>query len=192
MVLYQCKAFYLLSDRNEKNSTCNFYYSWDFGDGANATGKIVSHIYLENGTYNVTLTVWDKENATNTTWIIITVGIRPKPLPTWLELYYRQIFLVVAVICCIGAVFFSGRWYIQAKKREKEVKLWVEKKEAEKKEKERKIEEWAKKIEEKKKEKEEKIEEWLRKKEEKKKEKEKQIEEWAKKKEKEKNRREKK
>jgi len=158
-------------------------YFWDFGDGTNATGKVVSHTYLKNGTYNVTLTVWDKENATNTTWMIITVGIRPKPLPTWLEIYYKQVFLVVAIISCIGAVFFSGKWYIQAKRREKEVELWVEKKESEKKEKERKIEEWAKKIEEKKKKKEEKIEEWSRKKEAKKKEKEKQIEEWAKKKE---------
>lgn len=164
-------------------------YFWDFGDGANETGKIVSHTYLENGTYNVTLTVWDKEGATNTTWIIITVGNRPKPLPTWLDLYYKQVFLVIAVICCLGTVFFSGRWYIQAKKREKEVELWVKKKDAEKKEKERKIEEWAKKIEEKKKKKEEKIEEWLRKKEAKKKEKEKQIEEWAKKKEAEKKKR---
>ncbi|MCG2825882.1 MAG: right-handed parallel beta-helix repeat-containing protein, partial [Thermoplasmatales archaeon] len=165
-------------------------YFWDFDDGTNATGKIVSHTYLENGTYNVTLTVWDKENATNTTWMSITVGIRSKPLPTWLELYYKQVFLLVAVICCAGAVFFSGKWYIQAKRREKEVELWVEKKATEKEEKMKKVEqrikEWGEKQEAKKKVKEEKIELWAKRKEEKKRAMEEKLREWAKKKEEEK------
>ena len=165
-------------------------YFWDFGDGANATGKIVSHTYLENGTYNVTLTVWDKENSANTTWMIITVGVRPQPLPTWLELYYKQVFLAIAIICCIGAGFFSGKWYMQAKRREKEVNLWVEKKATEKEKKMKKLEqgvkEWGEKQEAKKKVKEEKIESWAKRKEEKKKAMEEKLKEWAKKKEEEK------
>ncbi len=164
-------------------------YFWDFGDETNGTGKIVSHTYLENGTYNVTLTVWDKEGAANTTFMVITVGIRPKPLPTGLELYYKQVFLVVAIICCIGAVFFSGKWYVEAKRREKEVELWVEKKDTEKEEKMKKLEqrvkEWSEKQQAEKKKKEEKLESWAKKKEEKKKAMEEKIEEWAKKKEKE-------
>jgi len=49
-------------------------YRWDFGDGTNihSTDKITSHQYCAAGTYPVTLTVWDKHEASNTT--------RPLPL----------------------------------------------------------------------------------------------------------------
>ncbi|MBI4514703.1 MAG: PKD domain-containing protein [Deltaproteobacteria bacterium] len=32
-------------------------YEWNFGDGAQATGKVTEHVYREPGTYNVKLTV---------------------------------------------------------------------------------------------------------------------------------------
>lgn len=38
-------------------------YFWDFDDGENATGLLVDHSYLENGSYNVTLTVTDDDNV---------------------------------------------------------------------------------------------------------------------------------
>jgi arylsulfatase A-like enzyme/chitodextrinase len=38
-------------------------YSWDFGDGATATGATPSHTYAGSGTYPVTLTVTDDEGA---------------------------------------------------------------------------------------------------------------------------------
>jgi PKD repeat protein len=38
-------------------------YFWDFGDGANASGVIVEHAYSTNGTFVVTLTVTDDDNA---------------------------------------------------------------------------------------------------------------------------------
>jgi PKD repeat protein len=41
-------------------------YLWDFGDGNNATEATPTHIYAQNGTYNVTLTVTDNEGATDT------------------------------------------------------------------------------------------------------------------------------
>jgi len=41
-------------------------YLWDFGDGQNATGPTPNHTYLQEGTYQVTLTVTDDNNLTNT------------------------------------------------------------------------------------------------------------------------------
>ncbi|MCW4016794.1 MAG: PKD domain-containing protein [Candidatus Bathyarchaeota archaeon] len=41
-------------------------YSWDFGDGNTATGVSVSHAYADDGSYVVTLTVTDDDDATNT------------------------------------------------------------------------------------------------------------------------------
>ena len=52
-------------------------YSWDFGDGTNANGLTVSHFYVENGTYVVTLTVMDDDGATNLASSTKTVLNRP-------------------------------------------------------------------------------------------------------------------
>ena len=41
-------------------------YEWDFGDGTNATGKIVTHSYIYGGNYTVTLAVVDNAGATDT------------------------------------------------------------------------------------------------------------------------------
>jgi len=41
-------------------------YFWDFGDGTNATGVIVSHTYAVDGIYTVALTVTDDDGATDT------------------------------------------------------------------------------------------------------------------------------
>ncbi len=49
-------------------------YEWDFGDGTNATGKVVTHTFAAPGTYLITLTVTDDKSASdhNTVWIIMT------------------------------------------------------------------------------------------------------------------------
>lgn len=49
-------------------------YKWDFGDGTNATGEVVTHAYTVPGTVTVTLTIWDEGGLDNT--ISKDVGIR--------------------------------------------------------------------------------------------------------------------
>jgi PKD repeat protein len=59
-------------------------YEWDFGDGQDATGDTVEHIFEEAGTYRVTLTVSDDQGLTASTSRDITVtagGVPPPPPP---------------------------------------------------------------------------------------------------------------
>jgi PKD repeat protein len=48
-------------------------YSWDFGDGNNATGITVSNVYSDNGVYFVTLTVTDDDEVSNSARTRVTV-----------------------------------------------------------------------------------------------------------------------
>jgi PKD repeat protein len=52
-------------------------YSWNFGDGATATGVIVSHAYAQAGTYSVMLTVKDVEGNVQS----ITQYVQILPMP---------------------------------------------------------------------------------------------------------------
>ncbi len=48
-------------------------YEWDFGDGRTGKGKRVSHMYEKAGTYNVTLTVYDEYNKSDSISKTVTV-----------------------------------------------------------------------------------------------------------------------
>ncbi|MGD8543657.1 MAG: PKD domain-containing protein, partial [Candidatus Bathyarchaeota archaeon] len=52
-------------------------YYWDFGDGSNGTGVITTHNYTSVGTYNVTLTVTDNDNLTDTESKLVVVRKYP-------------------------------------------------------------------------------------------------------------------
>jgi hypothetical protein len=48
-------------------------YSWDFGDGAKASGTAINHMYSSVGTYTVILTVTDDQDLKHSDRVIITV-----------------------------------------------------------------------------------------------------------------------
>lgn len=51
---------------------------WDFGDGNTAVGDEVTHVYQDPGVYNVTLTVYDDMNASDTDHIDLLIDDRPR------------------------------------------------------------------------------------------------------------------
>ncbi|MBC7080748.1 MAG: PKD domain-containing protein [Thermoplasmatales archaeon] len=52
-------------------------YKWDFGDGSTGYGKVIEHRYIDDGSYNVTLTIIDDDGEENSTTNIINVSNRP-------------------------------------------------------------------------------------------------------------------
>ena len=56
-------------------------YNWNFGDGTTDTGKIVSHIYSNVGSYNVTLTITNLCGDTYSISQLVTTCV--KPLSSW-------------------------------------------------------------------------------------------------------------
>jgi PKD repeat protein len=56
---------------------------WDFGDGKTISGTLTpDHVYTAPGTYNVTLTVTDKDGGVKTDSLLVTVNNLPRRKPS--------------------------------------------------------------------------------------------------------------
>ena len=56
-------------------------YEWDFDDGTTGQGKVITHVYYESGTYNVTLTVTDDDGYQDSVTKMIEVEANYPPEP---------------------------------------------------------------------------------------------------------------
>jgi chitodextrinase len=63
-------------------------YSWDFGDGSRGEGKTLTHVFADDGTYSVTLTVKDRFGATDS--ITKFVEVR-NPAPEILKINVKDL-----------------------------------------------------------------------------------------------------
>ncbi|MDB4891613.1 MAG: peptidase and in kexin sedolisin [Gemmatimonadetes bacterium] len=76
-----CTALSCSFDATPTTALASATYSWNFGDGSTASGKIVSRTYAASGTYNATLTVTDA-NGSNVKTRAMTVAGAANQSPT--------------------------------------------------------------------------------------------------------------
>jgi phosphatidylserine/phosphatidylglycerophosphate/cardiolipin synthase-like enzyme len=75
-------------------------YYWDFGDGTNSTEQNPIHIYLNEGTYNVVLTVSDGQYQDSYSFSVIVSEIEVEENDQWALVYMPLlvIFLIITII----------------------------------------------------------------------------------------------
>lgn len=86
-------------------------YFWDFGDGINGTSIITTHVFDNDGTYTVTLTVKDAAGNSETDMVVITVISKEAP-SLWVVA-----FLIVSGLAVVAMLFWKYR--AQNKKKKK-------------------------------------------------------------------------
>ncbi|MDD1777206.1 MAG: PKD domain-containing protein, partial [Candidatus Helarchaeota archaeon] len=91
---------------NASGSTDNgtiIKYTWDFGDGNITTSisPLISHFYLNAGTYLVNLTVTDEGNNTASAFMSIEIQRAQKPFPGW---------VVGALVILSAALMLVTNW----------------------------------------------------------------------------------
>ncbi len=90
----------------ENRSLC---YFWDFGDGNTSELQAPTHKFATEGDYNVTLTVTDDENATDTYTMTIPVTAPPQTsgaIPLWM---IAVVVIVIAAIGFVGLLWWNRR-----------------------------------------------------------------------------------
>ena len=65
----------LFDGRASKDNDSIVKYVWDFGDGTTGAGATPTHVYMKEGLYQVTLTVFDP--AGNSSEDTVKVDVRP-------------------------------------------------------------------------------------------------------------------
>jgi len=94
------------------NATQIVSYYWEFGDGLTENNSVVvTHMYRQAGTYNVTLTVKDEVGYTGTKTVTITLTEPPAEttIPWW-------IIISIAILAVWGAAI--GAYLLKTKKKD--------------------------------------------------------------------------
>jgi len=65
---------YFLGNASRDDDGHIIRWLWNFGDGASSSDMNALYAYQHSGTYNVTLTVWDDDNVSNSTTKTVIVG----------------------------------------------------------------------------------------------------------------------
>lgn len=86
-------------------------YNWDFGDGENGTGKIVTHTYGAPRTYTITLTVTDNNDNMIKTTMNITVS-SPKQGTSQDDQMTPPLFIVILFLGGAGIALVSYRRFL--------------------------------------------------------------------------------
>jgi len=84
-------------------------YSWSFGDDLAAYGEVAVHVYEQEGTYDVELTVKDDKGATNSTTKTVTVAKTEEPEPPAASVP-EAIIEVLSVKCLTVELSGAGSW----------------------------------------------------------------------------------
>jgi PKD repeat protein len=90
-----------------ENKTLSWF--WDFGDGNTSELQAPTHKFAAEGDYNVTLTVTDDENATDTYTMTIPVTEPPQnsgAIPLWI---IAVVVIVIAAAGFLGLLWWSRR-----------------------------------------------------------------------------------
>jgi PKD repeat protein len=92
---------------DESPATLN--YTWTFGDGTVAHGKVVTHSYASKGQYKVSLRVRDQGGLTDTFSYDVTVTGNGKPVPSAFDWTPYIILMLVAIMVVALVVVAATR-----------------------------------------------------------------------------------
>ncbi len=65
---------YFDAGRTRDNEALIASYAWNFGDGGQASGRVLSHVFTQPGNYSVTLTATDAGGLADQTSVVVTVS----------------------------------------------------------------------------------------------------------------------